>query len=124
MAEVVDDLVAEVEDEGEGIGRGVELARVGGAEDGQARVDVLAGDELADEVEARRGGARAVGGFAIGAQDAAVADRDSLRAVQQLRRAPLERARAASTRCATMAATTASMKGGGTAIGPPRTRRR
>jgi hypothetical protein len=54
MTEVVGDLVAEVEDEGEGIGGGVELARVGGTEDGQGgRVVAGAGDELADEVEAR-----------------------------------------------------------------------
>jgi hypothetical protein len=54
-----------------------------------------AGDELADEVEARDDFAGAVGGVAIGAEDASVADRDPLRPIQQLRGAPLDRARAA-----------------------------
>ena len=122
MAEVVGDLVAEVEDERVRVGGAHELA-AHSRHRGSACRTVAAANEAAHQVEPARRCARTVGGVAIGAEHAAFDDRDPLPAVQQLRGALFDRLAVRSTRRAAIAATIRSMNAGGSATAPPRTRR-
>ena len=119
MADVVRDLVGQVEDEGEGVGGGLEAMRVGRAQDRQAG-EVVDGAVIGGAAHRARAPRRAVDRFEIGAEDAAVVQRDPLRPVEQLAGAALERLASPASRCSTMARDDASTNTGGIAIGPPR----
>ena len=92
VADVVRDLVGQVEDEGEAIVGAVEAMRVGVAEDRQAGEVVVGSAAIGESQDVERGlRTSAVDRFEVGAEDPAVVQGDALLAEQQLPGAALER---------------------------------